>query len=146
MIPFSHSFYVKSSLIRVKLSFFDSYSAQNAFGLHFRRNHQVSIEKKTSRAISRKIRGSRKPRASRIAKQRKTTQDTGVRRGGMAMHLRQNKHGRALVHGQPCVGANFRLFICFSLGFPGDFEPSFGNTLGRNLGFSIASINPLRGD
>ena len=85
--------------------------------LHFRRNHQVSIEKKTSQAISRKIRGSRKPRAPRIAKQRKTEEPTGVPQGCTAVHPGQKHaqprnwrtgsrawtHGRALVHGHPCI-------------------------------------------
>jgi len=38
------------------------------------------MEKRASKVISRKIRGSRKPRAPRKAKQRKTRQDTGGHR------------------------------------------------------------------
>jgi len=45
------------------------------FCLYLRRNHPVSMEKRTSKVISRKIRGSRKPRAPRRAKRRKTRQD-----------------------------------------------------------------------
>uniref|UniRef100_A0A7C9AQV0 Uncharacterized protein n=1 Tax=Opuntia streptacantha TaxID=393608 RepID=A0A7C9AQV0_OPUST len=46
-------------------------------GPHCRRNYRILIEKRTSKVISRKIRGSRKPRAPRRAKWRKTRQDTG---------------------------------------------------------------------
>ena len=74
--------------------------------IHFRRNHQVSIENKTSRVISRKIRGSRKSRASKIAKQRKTGQHTGVQQGCTAVHPRQQpKKSAQPVHGQPCLDA-----------------------------------------
>ena len=83
------------------------------------------MEKRTSRVSSRKIRGSRKPRASRIAKQWQIGERTGVPQGCTAVHPGQNHaqqpklahgppcvdarsdvrqtHGRALVHGQPCV-------------------------------------------
>jgi len=47
------------------------------------------IERKTSRTISRKIRGSRKPRASRKVKQRKTTDDKAMQQGCTAVHPRQ---------------------------------------------------------
>jgi len=132
----------------------------------FRRNYRVSIEKMTSKAISRKIRGSRKPRISRIAKQRKTARDTGVRQGCMVVRPRQNKHSQRIrTHGQPCASARaavrwctavprpvphgfafFGLYIMFSFIFWRDLKPSFSSTLGRKLGFSISSINSTRGD
>uniref|UniRef100_A0A7C9DK38 Uncharacterized protein n=1 Tax=Opuntia streptacantha TaxID=393608 RepID=A0A7C9DK38_OPUST len=90
------------------------------------------MEKRTSKAISRKIIGSRNPRASRIAKQRKTVQGTGVRQGCTTVHPRQNNHSRRIrTHGRPCVGARpchirsravlhfFGLYILFSFIFWG---------------------------
>ena len=122
------------------------------------------MEKRTSKAISRTIRGLRKPRTSRIAKHRKTAQGTGVRQGCTVMHPRQDKRSRRIrTHDHPCTRRKalrlytggraasgpawfcvFRSLYFVFLHFLRDLKFSFSSTLGRNLGFSIVSINPTR--
>ena len=78
----------------------------NCVCLHFRRNLRVSMEKRTSRVNSRKIRGSRTSRALNIAERSKTGPHTGVRQGCTAVHPGQKVPKTAqLPHGRPCLDA-----------------------------------------
>ena len=117
--PFFLFVHVKSRGFRIKLSSFDSSLRLNCVCLHSRRNLRVSMEKKTSRVNSRKIRGSRKSRVSRTAEQRKTGPHTDVRQECTAVHpgqkgpkrhcwrtaSRARQHDRAWWHGRPCCRA-----------------------------------------
>ena len=64
------------------------------------------IEKKTSRAISRRIRSSRKPRASRIAKQQKTGHARACHRGAQQKRPNPAQPGArpCTGHARPCLG------------------------------------------
>ena len=142
LIPFSCSFHVKSRGFRVKLSSFDSSLCLNCVCLHFRRNLRVSMEKRTSRVNSRKIRGSRKSRASRTAEQRKTGPHTDVRQECTAVHPGQKgpkrhcwrtasraPHARPCVVARPCrppAACSFRVSSCFYSVF---FRCIFGGSL-----------------
>jgi len=125
---------------------------------------------RTSKAMSRKIRGLRRARAPRIAKQRKIGQHTGMRQGCTAMHQAEAAEA-GTTSARPCVGARSTVRMCtgthasrhgralgrlrdfaiflglynrFSFTFGETSETSFGSSLGRNLGFSIVSINSIR--
>ena len=135
------------------------------FCLAFRRNPWVLIK--------RKIKGSRKSRASRKGKQRKTADDTTVKQGCTAVHSRKKPctaagreapcSGHAWTHGHlawwrtvgheswhscagqtPALRVHFSVFLSVvSFFFLGVF---FGcRVLGRQLGFSPTSINPFKG-
>ena len=115
-------------------------------------NYQVLIETKISRAISRKIRVSRKPRAPKIAKQQKTGHHTGVQQGCTAVHPGQKPgQPRKLAHGQPCLAHGpcvrpvYRVsrFLAFLIGvflhFWRTFPDLFRTDFREKLRVSIAS-------
>ena len=84
----------------------------NCVCLHFRRNQQISMGKRTSNVRSRKIRGLRTSRASKNSKTAENRTRTGVPQGCTAVHpgqkatnpCSQSTASRAGTHGRPCAG------------------------------------------